>query len=188
MHTHTKKKKKKKKGFSTWVWPPRSEIFCFWRTKTKRQKDFCRTREVLTLACCDVGGLASTFDLAIVFAPPRPACGDPPLRRPWFWEQQESRRLCTIPAGTRNRNLLNIGPRKHRGARSFCQENDAPRQSSAKARARLRATNGYSSCAQFSLTHWFDFSFPCSQMEWRVCKRGHTRIRTRDLLICSQPL
>ena len=90
MHTHTKK------SVSTWVWPARSEIFVFGEPK---QKDFCQTREVLTLACSDVGGLALTFDLAIVFAPPRPACGDPPLLRPWFWEQQESRRLRTVPAG-----------------------------------------------------------------------------------------
>ena len=91
MHTH-----KKKESVSTWVWPPRSEIFVFGEQK---QKDFCQTREVVTLACSDVGGLALTFDLAIVFAPPRPACGDPPLLRPWFWEQQESRRLRTLPAG-----------------------------------------------------------------------------------------
>ena len=93
MHTHTKKKKKSvfQRGSGR-----RAASFFFGEQK---QKDFCQTREVLTLACSDVGGLALTFDLAIVFAPPRPACGDPPLRRPWFWEQQESRRLRTVPAG-----------------------------------------------------------------------------------------
>ena len=92
-HTHTQKKK----GVFQRGSGRRAARFLF--LENKKQKDFCQTREVLTLACSDIGGLALTFDLAIVFAPPRPACGHPPLRRPWFWEQQESRRLRTVPAG-----------------------------------------------------------------------------------------
>ena len=131
--------------------------------ENKKQKDFCQAREVLTRACSDVGGLALTFDLAIVFAPPRPACGDPRLLRPWFWEQQESRRLRTVSCGTRTRNLLIRSrtpcPLGQEGTEEHVGSVKKPRSSFAKARARLRATNGYSSCAQFFADALVRFQF-----------------------------
>ena len=129
----------------------------------QKQKDSCQAREVLTRACSDVGGLALTFDLAIVFAPPRPACGDPRLLRPWFWEQQESRRLRTVSCGTRTRNLLIRSrtpcPLGQEGTEEHVGSVKKPRSSFAKARARLRATNGYSSCAQFFADALVRFQF-----------------------------
>ena len=79
MHAHTHHPKKKR-FFSVGLAAAQRDFV--W--ENKKQKDFCRAREVQTRACSDVGGLALTFDLAIVFAPPRPACGDPRLLRPWF--------------------------------------------------------------------------------------------------------
>ena len=141
----------KKKSFSAWAWPPRTEILC---GRTKKQKDFCQAREVLTRACSDVGGLALTFDLAIVFAPPRPACGDPRLLR---------RRLRTVSCGTRTHNLLIRSrtpcPLSQEGTEEHVGSVKKPRSSFAKARARLRATNGYSSCAQFFADALVRFQF-----------------------------
>ena len=102
--------------------------------ENKKQKDFCQTREVQTLACSDIGGLALTFDLAIVFAPPRPACGHPPLRRPWFWEQQEGREE-HVRSVKRTMHLVKV-LRKH--ARAFAR---------------------YSSCAQFFADALVRFQF-----------------------------
>ena len=59
------------------------------------------------------------------------------------------------------------------GARSFCQEKDALVKALRKHPCAFAQQTGNSSCAQFSLTHCFDFSVPCSQMECRVQKRAH---------------
>ena len=122
--------------------------------ENKKQKDFCQTREVLTLACSDVGGLALTsVTLATrikTFAPPASGSLTVAIFR-GYW-----------------------ATRTQRGARSFCQRE---RCTSSKFCESTRApSRGTALVLSFSLTHWFDFSFPCSQMEWRVCKRGHTRI------------
>ena len=59
------------------------------------------------------------------------------------------------------------------GARSFCQEKDALVKALRKHPCAFAQQTGNSSCAQFSLTHCFDFRVPCSQMECRVQKRAH---------------
>ena len=59
------------------------------------------------------------------------------------------------------------------GARSVCQEKDALVKALRKHPRAFAQQTGNSSCAQFSLTHCFDFSVPCSQMEWRVQRRAH---------------
>ena len=143
-------KKKKKRVFSVGLAAAHRDFV--W--ENKKQKDFCQAREVLTRACSDVGGLALTFDLAIVFAPPRPACGDPRLLR---------RRLRTVSCGTRTRNLLIRSrtpcPLSQEGTEEHVGSVKKPRSSFAKARARLRATNGYSSCAQFFADALVRFQF-----------------------------
>ena len=53
------------------------------------------------------------------------------------------------------------------GARSFCQEKDVLIKALRKHPCAFAQQTGNSSSAQFSLTHCFDFSVPCSQMEWR---------------------
>ena len=82
----------------------------------QKQKDFCQTREVLTLACSDVGGLALTFDLTCLLHHGRLV-----VTRRVVLGTTRIKTIAHRSSGTRTRNLLIIGPRTHRGARSFCQ-------------------------------------------------------------------